>query len=185
MYNKKRTTEEFDQWLAWDQDTYQTGSTRPPKSHGGLIAFLLGLVIFLCGISTALGLMNIKLFQQLTAAEAETASSIAFAYSAEDPTQYDEAAVPFALGFSGQTVPDFWNLYQDIPQGFYITDVLKDSEAAKRGMIPGDIILQVDGIRITDSDGLSSLLDQYQSQSSVRITLFRDQQEMIITLRID
>ena len=72
MHHKKRTTEEYDQWLDWDQDTYQTGSTRPPKSHGGLIAFLLGLVIFLSGISTVLGLMNIQLFRQLNELEEPT-----------------------------------------------------------------------------------------------------------------
>jgi len=45
--------------------TYQTGSTRPPKSRGGLVAFLLVLVILLLGAVTILGVMNIKLFRQL------------------------------------------------------------------------------------------------------------------------
>ena len=45
--------------------TYQTGSTRPPKSRGGLLAFLLILVILLLGAVTILGVMNIKLFRQL------------------------------------------------------------------------------------------------------------------------
>ncbi len=44
---------------------YQTGSTRPPKSRGGLIAFLLILVIVLLGAVTILGVMNVKLFRQL------------------------------------------------------------------------------------------------------------------------
>ena len=45
--------------------TYQTGSTQPPRSRGGLIAFLLVLVILLLGAVTLLGFMNIKLFRQL------------------------------------------------------------------------------------------------------------------------
>ena len=45
--------------------TYQTGSTQPPKSRGGLIAFLLILVILLFGAVTILGVMNVKLFKQL------------------------------------------------------------------------------------------------------------------------
>ena len=45
----------------WDQGTYQTGSTQPPKSRGGLIAVLLVLVIFLCGVVTIMTLMNIRL----------------------------------------------------------------------------------------------------------------------------
>lgn len=50
----------------WDRDSYETGSTRPPKSHGTLIAVLLILVILLCGISSALGLLNIRLISRQT-----------------------------------------------------------------------------------------------------------------------
>jgi serine protease Do len=49
----------------WEQGTYQTGSTNPPKSHSGLIAFLLIAVIFLAGVSSFLGIMNIRLFSAL------------------------------------------------------------------------------------------------------------------------
>lgn len=45
----------------WDRDYYQTGSTKPPKSHGGLIAVLLALVILLSGIVSALSLLNIRI----------------------------------------------------------------------------------------------------------------------------
>lgn len=47
------------------QSTYQTGSTKPPKSHSGLMAVLLIAVIFLAGISSILGIMNIRLFSAL------------------------------------------------------------------------------------------------------------------------
>jgi len=185
MHHKKRTTEEYDQWLDWDQDTYQTGSTRPPKSHGGLIAFLLGLVIFLSGISTALGLMNIQLFRQLNELEEPTSPPVAFAHAEDQQTECFQEEIPFDLGFSGQTVPEFWNLYQDIPRGFYITDVSRASEAEKQGMVPGDIILQVDDIRIVDANGLAAALAEYPSQSDIQFILYRNQQEMVLTLRID
>ncbi len=45
----------------WDRDSYETGSTQPPKQGGGLVAVLLVLVIFLVGLSSALGILNIKL----------------------------------------------------------------------------------------------------------------------------
>ncbi|MBQ7415822.1 MAG: trypsin-like peptidase domain-containing protein [Oscillospiraceae bacterium] len=51
----------------WDSDTYQTGSTEPPKSHKGLIAVLLITVIFLAGIASILGILNVKLFSALNA----------------------------------------------------------------------------------------------------------------------
>ena len=40
------------------QHSYENGSTRPPKNHGGVIAVVLCTVIFLCGIISALGLWN-------------------------------------------------------------------------------------------------------------------------------
>lgn len=48
----------------WDS-IYQTGCTDPPKSHGGLIAGLLAVIILLGGIASALGLLNIRLFRQM------------------------------------------------------------------------------------------------------------------------
>lgn len=62
----------------WDDGVYETGHTRPPKSRGGLIAVLLICMIFLTGLVTVMGLMNIRMFRQLTAAQEETAPAISF-----------------------------------------------------------------------------------------------------------
>ena len=55
----------------WDDRIYGTGRTQPRKNHGGLIAFLLILVILLSSIVGILGTMNIKLFAQLKARKLE------------------------------------------------------------------------------------------------------------------
>ena len=55
----------------WDDRIYGTGRTQPRKNHGGLIAFLLILVILLSGIVGMLGTMNIKLIAQLKARKLE------------------------------------------------------------------------------------------------------------------
>ena len=79
----------------WDEGIYGTGNTKPPKNHGGLIAFLLISVIFLSGIVSVLSLMNVKLFQklnQMTMAEPEQPVSF---YSVEESnTQATTEAVP-------------------------------------------------------------------------------------------
>ena len=49
----------------WDPSIYGTGRTQPPKSHGGIVAFLLVIVIFLGGLVSVLGVLNVKLFTQL------------------------------------------------------------------------------------------------------------------------
>ena len=49
----------------WDDSVYGTGPTQPPKSRGGIVALMLILIIFLCGIIAVLGILNIRLFSQL------------------------------------------------------------------------------------------------------------------------
>lgn len=66
----------------WDDGVYVTGRTQPPKNHGGLIAVLLILIIFLTGIVTALGVMNVRLFRQLHDEQAEEENA-AIAFAAE------------------------------------------------------------------------------------------------------
>jgi len=38
--------------------SYENGSTKPPKNHGGVIAVVLCTMIFLCGILSALGIWD-------------------------------------------------------------------------------------------------------------------------------
>ena len=90
----------------WDQGIYQTGSTQPPKSHGGLVAVLLVLVIFLGGISSALGILNIRLFRQINAQNQE-ASDAPVAFSGTVPGEYSDSLLetsPAAMiiGSSGE-----------------------------------------------------------------------------------
>lgn len=185
MSENKKTTEAFDQWAAWEESTYQTGSTQPPKSRGGLIAFLLGLVIFLCGISTALGLMNIRLRWQLDAQATEEACPVAFTRTTDGVASIHSEPDYFPLGFSGETVTDFWNLYEDIPQGIYITEVSATGDAAAKGVEPGDILLSVDQVRITDAAALTGLLEQYRSGDTVDVSLFRDGKQLTMQLKVD
>lgn len=53
---------------AYDNQTYQTGHTAPPKSKGGIVAVLLTVIILLGGVISILGLLNIHMFRQLMGA---------------------------------------------------------------------------------------------------------------------
>ena len=68
----------------WDDGVYGIGNTQPPKNHGGLIALLLIVVIFLSGIVTTLGIMNVQLFKELEQLS-ETVDSVPMSFS-EDQT---------------------------------------------------------------------------------------------------
>ena len=183
MKEKKRPIEE-----AWQEaQTYQTGAVDPPKSHRGLIAFLLALVIFLCGISTALGLMNIRLFRQLTAAPEESQTDCAVAVSKAPVTgapAQEEEYIRFSPGFTGQSVTDFWQHYYDLPQGVYVSQVDQGSAAALCGLLPGDVLTHFDGAPISNTDTLQTLLGEYGVGQQLQLQLFRQGQHMTLTLTI-
>ena len=61
----------------WDTDSWQTGSTEPPRNKNGAMALMLILVIFLCGIITVLGILNVQMFRQLQEKE-DISTSIRF-----------------------------------------------------------------------------------------------------------
>lgn len=70
----------------WDDSVYGTGRTDPPKSRGGLIALLLILLIFLCGIITVLGILNIKLTYKLQTKQ-DNDLAISFTEGQTEPEQ--------------------------------------------------------------------------------------------------
>ena len=89
MRNEDRDADYRDQQDPWDRGTYQTGCTRPPKSRGGLIALLLILVIFLGGVTSALGILNIRLFRQINDTQ-EQEGEVPVAFSNTDYTEESE-----------------------------------------------------------------------------------------------
>ena len=174
----KKQPEEFEQWEAWSQPTYRTGGTQPPKSHGGLIAFLLVLVIFLCGVSTALGLMNIQLFRQLSAQQEKENAPVVFSQSAAA----EAAQSPSLLGIEGMTVPDFWQNYHNLPRGVYVTEVHAGSDARNKGVIPGDILTAVNGVEVTELQTLQQLLETHEPGSAVILCLYRNGEHIELTV---
>jgi len=76
----------------WDEEIYGTGNTRPPKNHGGIIALLLIVVIFLSGIISVLGLMNVKLFQELKQQNKQEQEMPVSFYSVDESNPLADAA---------------------------------------------------------------------------------------------
>ena len=67
----------------WDPSIYGTGRTKPPKNHGGIIAVLLVIVIFLGGLVSVLGILNVKLFAQLKEQSRKPEDSLAVVSQSE------------------------------------------------------------------------------------------------------
>ena len=90
-----------------------------------------------------------------------------------------------SLGITGEAVSVFQQIYAGLPKGVYITAVTPGSTASQRGLVPGDIILSVNGTRITDTDALDSILYGCQPGDALRIVIFRSGKQYMTTLTVD
>ncbi len=78
------------------------------------------------------------------------------------------------LGLEVQAISPFDRLYYRLPQGLYITAVEAGSDAAQKGILPGDVLLQLDGQWLSDGEGLQSILYSYEAGDTVQLNIYRN-----------
>ena len=101
----------------WDDSVYGTGPTDPPKNRGALVALMLILIIFLCGIVTMLSLMNIRLFQELKTDKQEH-QELAISFTTEPTEEMTKQTVPTQAPSSmAASVPNATMSLQAAPKG--------------------------------------------------------------------
>jgi Do/DeqQ family serine protease len=72
----------------------------------------------------------------------------------------------------------------DITEGFYVSEVQKDTGAEKAGIKPGDIIRKIDGLEINKFSDLTGYLKTKSPDDVVNITLLRDGDEDILPVTL-
>ena len=88
------------------------------------------------------------------------------------------------LGIQGETVSVFYQLYYMLPAGYMVTSVEEGSGADRVGVEPSDILLSLDGYRITDSDTLTSLLYNYSPGDVVEVVIYRSGKQYTVKLTV-
>lgn len=165
--------------------TWQTGRTQPPKHYSGLIAFLLVLVILLSGISTALSIMNLKLYRKLTTVQNN--APVTFSRSSETPQPTEAVheevqALQAHLGITGTVIPAVYQRYYKLPGGIYVSRVADKSEAQEKGLIAGDIITALNGDPVREDMALDLWAELLSPGDTVELTLYRSGSELSVTL---
>lgn len=175
-----------------NEHSYGNGSTQPPKSHGGIIAVLLVLVILLGGISSALGILNIRLFSMPESTE-----------STEDDLHFDGTAVPgnsfpqqqeaptvpaeiqdllrSRLGITGETVSGFYQHYYRLPAGLLIIEVSENAPQGVPEFQAGDILVSVNGTRVTSPQEAAAALEDLLPGTPATLLLFRAGSELTVS----
>lgn len=150
--------------------TYETGVTQPGKNYRGIIAALLTVVIFLSGVVTALGLVNVHLFRKLQAEDRSPVAPVSF----EAP---EEGISPYARMDVGTQIPELgiWyvmvsgicNQYYEIPMGLMVT-----SENHK-DIRSGDVLRAIKGQLIETEQTLQDVLAACERGEQVELTFYR------------
>ena len=89
------------------------------------------------------------------------------------------------LGMSIANVSPVVAKYYDMVQGVYICSVEEDSCSEKAGLMPGDIILSVDGKDVRTVSELTRAVREYRAGDSAGLTVWRDGDELAVTVVFD
>lgn len=138
----------------WDDGEYNTGRTKPPKSHRGIIALLLIAVILLLGISSMLGVSSLKMLQELNSepaeqticystSQAETTGNLV-TIDASAPIGNTNGFPPLVEAAEGMTLQDIYT--KCIPSVVSITSQGRSSSSTGSGVIISD-----DGYIVTNN----------------------------------
>ncbi len=73
---------------------------------------------------------------------------------------------------------------QPVVNGALITRVVDDSPADQAGIRPGDVIIAIDGKRITEENTLDGLIRQHRPGDSIEVTLWRGVRERSLKVKL-
>lgn len=77
------------------------------------------------------------------------------------------------LGITGTDVIEEATARYEMPEGVYVNNVLEDTAADEAGILKGDILMYLDGEKITRMDELQGLLEFYEAGTEVEVVLMR------------
>lgn len=82
------------------------------------------------------------------------------------------------LGISYRFISKDLGLLNEVPQGAYIQDVLKDGPAEKAGVEPGDIITKINGESINAENKISEIVSKANIGTQLELDIWRDGKEL-------
>ena len=145
---------------------YRTGQTKPSKSIRGLIAFLLICVIFLGGLVSLLGVMNIHLLSKLQ--DTSHHAPLSFAQGDAAPAIEDSPSLTVE-GFVFQELPTVYQQMYDLPAGLYVVDAPHNSPVKE-----GDVLISFNGTPVPTLSLLDSLYTSRPQGAEMILTFHRE-----------
>jgi serine protease Do len=92
---------------------------------------------------------------------------------------------PYA-GVSYQMISKQAALLNEVPMGAYVQGVIVDSPAEKAGIKEGDIITEIDGLKLSDEKNvLSNIINKKKIGETIKMKVYRDDKEMEVSVKLE
>jgi serine protease Do len=89
------------------------------------------------------------------------------------------------LGIESETLNPQLAEYFGVKEGVLVRSVTRDSSADKAGFKAGDVIVKVDGQKVTTPKEISSVLQSSRSKKNLPIAVIRHQKEITLTVVLE
>ncbi len=158
-------------------DVIQTDAAINPGNSGGALVDREGRLV---GINTAI------------VSETGVSGGIGFAVPVNTAVRIAEALIetgvaehPF-LGIVGQTVTPGFAEAEGLPveEGAYVVDLVEGGKAAEAGLVPGDVIVALDGVPIFTMDDLILEVRRHEIGDVVTLEVWRDGERMELEMEV-
>lgn len=87
-----------------------------------------------------------------------------------------------SIGISGTTLSERDAVFYGLKAGMYVEFVHPYSDAYKKGLQAGDVIVAMNGTPLTSTEEIKKIRDQYKAGESVKITVYRQGREFDINV---
>ena len=89
-----------------------------------------------------------------------------------------------AVGITVGAIPPDAASHYELPEGLYISAVSEGSDAEKQGVLPGDILMAVNGTPVKATDDVNAIKNELQVGDTMTFQIWRDGEELEITVTL-
>ena len=155
----------------------QTNTAINEGNSGGALFNMYGQVI---------GITNMKMMSSYSSIE-----GIGFAIPSSMVQKVVDSLVVYgrvqgrpSIGITVGGIPDNAAKEYNLPEGLYVSAVTESSDAYKKGIRPGDVLLEVNGIPVSSTDEVNAIKEGLQVGETMEFLIWRDGQSMVFEVEL-
>lgn len=89
------------------------------------------------------------------------------------------------VGITGEGVSEVYQYLYQLPEGLFITGITLGSDAEAKGLSQGDILISIDGEKITSVEAFTQALYGYEVGDVIQVEFFRNNNHYIVELTVE